>query len=149
MPPEAPTAVNTPVLPSVARDDLRLLALLHYLIAALAGFFALLPVVYLGMALAADIDPFATNLRVAAYGRPGVGALALAALLALFLFACAAGLALAGRHLAKGERHGFCQAMAFVAMPFVPFGTLLGIWSLVVLARADVRAVFTGSPRSD
>lgn len=138
--------MTEPTLPSAARDDLRLLALLHWLIAALAGFFGLLPVVYLGMALVADIDPFASNLRMAATGRPGAGALALAALLTLFLFACAGGLALAGRDLARGRRHGFCQAMAFVAMPFVPFGTLLGLWSLAVLARPDVRAVFAGSP---
>ena len=127
-----------------ARDDLRLLALFHYLIAALAGFFALLPVVYVGMALAADIDPFASNLHLAAVGRPPDRQLVAAALAAVALFVCAAGVGVAGRCVRAGRHLGFCQAMAFVAMPFLPFGTLLGIWSLVVLARSDVKAVFAG-----
>lgn len=128
-----------------ARDDLRLLALFHYLIAALAAFFALLPVVYLGMALAADIDPFASNLHLAAVGRPPDHQLVAASGAALALFACAAGVGLAGRFVRAGRHLGFCQVMAFVAMPFLPFGTLLGIWSLIVLARADVRAFFAES----
>ncbi|QQR74336.1 MAG: hypothetical protein IPJ17_01715 [Holophagales bacterium] len=133
---------------AAARDELRLLALFHYLIGALAGFVALLPVVYLGMALAADIDPFAANLHLATEGRPPSATLVLAAVLALFLFACAAGVGYAGRCVVAGRRYGFCQAMAFVAMPFLPFGTILGIWSLVVLGRAEVRGEFGLPPLS-
>ena len=140
--PTSATSATSGSTSAVARDELRLLSLFHYLIAALAGFFALLPGVYLGLALAADIDPFATNLRLASAGRPGATALASAALLTLFLSACGLGVGLAGRALAKGRRYGFCQAMAFVAMPFLPFGTMLGIWSLVVLARPEVRELF-------
>lgn len=126
-------------------DDLELLAFLHYAIAALAGFFGLLPAIYLGMALVAGVDPFARSLTVASLGPPPPERLLLAGLLALAGTAAAVGIAVAGVRLRRARSYAFCRAMAVVSCLIVPFGTMLGLYALGFLARPAVRARFARS----
>jgi len=127
------------------KDDLEALAFFHYAVAALAGFFGILPVVYLGMAWVVGIDPFARSLHLALDSSPPVAMQVAAVVLALFCFACAAGIALAGRYLVERRRWRFCMAMAAVGCLFVPFGTMLGLWAMTVLTRPGTRAAFAAA----
>ena len=55
----------------------------------------------------------------------------------------AALLAVAGIYLARQQHHTFCLVLACVeAITCVPFGTLLGIFTIVVLLRPSVRTAF-------
>lgn len=47
-----------------------------------------------------------------------------------------------GYHLARVERRGLCVGLAIAALLFLPLGTLLGVFALVVLNRPDARATF-------
>ena len=49
---------------------------------------------------------------------------------------------LAGRNLARRRRYLFCQVVAGVGCMFMPFGTVLGVFTLVVLSRPAVRNLF-------
>jgi len=40
----------------------------------------------------------------------------------------------------------FCVVMAGIACMFMPFGTVLGVFTLVVLTKPVVRELFDGAP---
>ena len=52
---------------------------------------------------------------------------------------------LSGRNLARRRRHTFCLVIAAVECLFMPFGTVLGVFTIVVLMRDSVKALFEGS----
>jgi hypothetical protein len=53
---------------------------------------------------------------------------------------------LAGRFLARRRHHTFCMVIAAVACTFMPLGTVLGVFSLIVLSRESVRESFAPGP---
>lgn len=54
----------------------------------------------------------------------------------------AAGLLAASFLLREGRQHGFCLTMAVTLLAFFPFGTAAGVWSISLLRRPSVRALF-------
>jgi hypothetical protein len=58
-------------------------------------------------------------------------------------FALAACIAVAGRFLAQRRHYMFCLVTAAVmAALFMPFGTILGVFTIIVLMRPSVKAAF-------
>lgn len=53
---------------------------------------------------------------------------------------------IAGRCLARRKRHLFCLVVAGISCLFMPFGTILGVFTMVVLLRPSVKAQFQGYP---
>ena len=49
---------------------------------------------------------------------------------------------LAGRYLAQQRHYTFCLVMAGVACMFMPFGTVLGVFTIIVLVRESVKELF-------
>lgn len=49
---------------------------------------------------------------------------------------------IAGRSLAHCKRYWFALVMACVECLFVPFGTILGVFTIVVLSRQSVKELF-------
>jgi hypothetical protein len=54
----------------------------------------------------------------------------------------AAAMLAAGRALARRRLYSFCLAMAGVSCVFAPLGTVLGVFTLIVLMRPSVKALF-------
>ena len=50
--------------------------------------------------------------------------------------------ALAGLFLLKKKRHMFCVVMGGVACTFMPFGTVLGVFTIITLMKPSVKALF-------
>jgi hypothetical protein len=135
--------------PSPARfadDDLaqiRLLSVFHYVVAGLMALVALFPTLYLVLGL------------LMATGRLGAedeGSEVLGGLMAscgsFFMivgFGFALLVVLAGRSLAEQRRYTYCLVVAAILCLFAPFGTLLGVFTLIVLVRPSVRARFLGA----
>ncbi|WP_462115580.1 hypothetical protein, partial [Lysobacter xanthus] len=67
----------------------------------------------------------------------GVGAMFVLGGLTLATF-----IAYAGRCLRTRRRHTLCLAVAGVECMLMPFGTVLGVFTLVLLTRSSVRAAF-------
>jgi hypothetical protein len=65
--------------------------------------------------------------------------------LVLFLIgiAMAISILVAGRSLALRKRYSFAFVMACVECLFIPFGTILGVFTIVVLSRESVRGLFS------
>jgi len=57
-------------------------------------------------------------------------------------------LVLAGRYVKSHRHYTFCLVMAAFACMFVPFGTVLGVFTIIVLQRESVRRLFGCEPSS-
>jgi hypothetical protein len=117
---------------------LRWLSVGHYVAAVLAALVACIPIIHLTVGIVlllnppgGDPDAWIPGLVLALVG----GALVLAG------WSLAAAIFMAGRSIAARKRFGFCVGVAALACAFAPFGTVLGVLSLVVLLRPSVRAL--------
>lgn len=133
----------------MTQDDehLHLLSVFHQVLGGLCCLFALFPLLYLAMGLfmmsggmnpkeAGEFGPVFAGCFVA-----GMGGMFLA-----FATAYAIALFLAGRYLKERRRHTFCVVVAAISCAFSPFGTVLGIFTLIVLFRPSVRTLFSPPP---
>ncbi len=130
-------------------DDLahlRLLSIFHYVVAGVVALFSLFPVIHLVMGILMVTGHFPDDKR----SDPApefIGwffiAIACAIIFAGLSFAFC--VLLAGRFLARRRHYFFCLVVAAVACMFMPFGTVLGVFTIVVLLRPSVKELF-GQP---
>ena len=124
-------------------DHLRLLTIFHYVCAALGALFACIPVIHLLLGLAMV---FAPEKFGHANQRPpeflGWMMIGVASMLILAGWVYAVLLACSGYCLGRRTHYTFCFVMACVACLFMPFGTVLGIFTIIVLSRPSVKALF-------
>jgi hypothetical protein len=123
-------------------EQLHLLSVFHYVLAGIGSLVSLFPLIYFGMGLAmmsgmggrqaGDFGP-----RLAGCVMAGMGGLFL-----VFGVGYALALFLAARFLAQRRRHTFCVVVAAISCAFTPLGTVLGVFTLIVLFRPSVKTLF-------
>ena len=126
------------------REHLKLLSIFHYVVAGFAGLFALFPIFHLiiGFVLIFASDKFGGN------GSPPppefVGwILVIFAIVFISLgWAMAILILMTGRFLARRKHYQFCLVMACIECLFMPFGTILGVFTILVLVRPSVKPLF-------
>lgn len=125
-------------------DHLRLLSIFHYVVAAIAALFSCMFLIHIlvGLSFLASPATFADqaqDLPPPFFGWLflGVGSFAL-----LSGWSVAFCIFLAGRFIAQRKHHLFCLIIAGLSCMFFPFGTALGIFTLIVLLRPSVKAAF-------
>ncbi|HEY1206910.1 MAG: hypothetical protein ABSH46_18360 [Bryobacteraceae bacterium] len=129
------------------REHLRLLTIFYYVNAGINALFACIGLVYVGLGVVflANPDAFGTGAgsppAIVGYIFTILGAAFL--LLGLGFSAC---LALAGRFLSQRRHRLFCQVIAGIDCVFIPYGTLLGVFTFVVLTRPSAQALFAAAP---
>jgi hypothetical protein len=128
-------------------DHLRLLAIFHYVVAAMVGLFSLFPVIHLAIGIAAITgrldDHHGGQPMPALFGWFFV---VFASAWMLMGFAFAICLVLAGRFLARRKHYLYCLIMACFACMCMPFGTVLGVFTILVLMRPSVKELFGQAP---
>ena len=125
-------------------EHLKLLSIFHYVVAACAAFFALFPVIYLVFGLVMLLAPgsFVGN---GGQPPPAIAAWVLIAIGSLFIvlgLTFATFVAVAGHFLGRRKHHTFCLVVACVECLFMPIGTVLGIFTIIVLIRESVKPLF-------
>jgi hypothetical protein len=128
------------------REYIRLLAVFHWVVAGIAALFALFPVIHLILGLAI------VNGELHGRGEEPIARLvgwmfvlfATGWILAGLTFAVC--LAIAGRCLSQHRHHRYCIVMAGISCMFVPFGTVLGVFTIVLLMKDSVRSMFSPGP---
>jgi len=127
------------------REHLQLLAIFHYVVAGLAALFSLFPLLYTTVGA---IFIFAARHGTATPGedlRPEfVGWIFAVIGSVLFLIGLAMTICIliAGRSLALCKRYSFALVMACIECLFIPFGTILGVFTIVGLSRESVKTLF-------
>lgn len=123
-------------------EHLRLISIFHYVVAALAALFACFPIIHLVIGVAMLSGAFPKGSGADDLKWVGGFFVAFASLWILMGLSFAACLILAGRSLARRVRYTFCLVMAGLECMFVPFGTVLGVFTLLTLTKEDVKARF-------
>jgi len=134
-----------------------LLVVFHYVLAGMAFLFGLCPLMYVGMGIfmvsgAMPTPPPPPGGGPAAQPPPFemMGWMFIAEFGFFFVMLYAAGIlaCLVGINLQRRKRWTFCIVCSGIQCMFMPFGTVLGIFTIVVLVRESVKDVFKyGEPR--
>ncbi len=129
----------------MTRDEehLKLLSIFHYVVGGLAGLFSLFPIFHLVFGLFFIFAPE----EFAGKGEPspaffGWMFVIFAALFITIGLIFAAFIIAAGRFLAKRRHYLFCLVMGGVECIFIPFGTVLGVFTIILLMREPVKQLF-------
>jgi hypothetical protein len=129
---------------------LQLLTIFHYVVGGVTALFACFPCIHLGLGIAMVSGEFPDN-----RGQPGpppeifgwlfivIGSVGIIA-----GWAMAISILLAGRCLARRTRYMFCLVVAGIECLFMPFGTVLGVFTIIVLCRPSVKLLFQAGPAS-
>ena len=131
-------------------EHLRLLSVFHYVVAGMTALFSMIPFFHVAMGSAIVVGafdnpdngdpppPFFGWFFIIFPGIFIVGGLALATCVAI-----------AGRCLAKHTRYMYCLVMAAIECMFMPLGTVLGVFTIIVLVRPSTKELFGLPPLVD
>jgi len=127
-------------------DDLhylKLLSIFHYILGGLAALFAFFPVIYVVLGILAVCAP--GSLEPEGEAMPLVVGWVFIIIGTVFVvlgLAFALCVILAGRYLARQVHYMFCMVMGAIECIFMPFGTVLGVFTIVVLVRPSAKKMF-------
>jgi hypothetical protein len=124
-------------------EHLRLLSIFHYIVAGITALFACFPCIHLTVGILIVSG-------VLDHGKGGqappafVGWLliAIATLLILMGWSFAIAILLVGKFLARRVHYTYCLVVAAIECIFMPLGTVLGVFTIIVLNRTSVRSLF-------
>lgn len=125
-------------------QHLNLLAVFHYVLAAITALFSCLALIYVGLGVAMILHP---ESMAGSHGEPPpafmgwiFASIGVAFLIGAWAYSIC--LVLAGRFLKRRKHYIFCLVMAGLSCMWMPFGTVLGVFTFIVLLRPAVKALF-------
>ncbi len=130
-------------------QHIKILSIFHYIVAAIAGLFACFPIFHLIMGISMLAGGFripddpSTPFPVALFGLMFT---LIPAAIILLGWAFAISMAFAGYFLGQKRNYMFCMVMAGIGCIFTPFGTVLGVFTIIVLSRPSVKNLFNPEP---
>ncbi len=127
-------------------EHLKLLSTFHYVLGGVTALFSLFPVIHLVVGLFFILAPE----KMSSHGEPppaffgwvfviGAGVAILGGLTLAVL------IAVSGRFLSRRVRRVFCIVVAGLECLFMPLGTILGVFTIIVLMRPSVNKLFAGA----
>jgi hypothetical protein len=129
-------------------EHLRLLSIFHYVVAGIGALCSCFPFIHLTIGLVALFCP-----EKFGPGHPNGGDAQenfifgliftiVGATMILIGWTISFCVFLAGRYLARQRHYVFCLVVAAILCMAFPFGTVLGVFSIIVLIRPSVKAMF-------
>jgi hypothetical protein len=133
--------------PEPATDEdanhLHLLGIFHYVTGGFALLGGFCPSLHVVMGVLVLVGAFPTDNQGEAPPRVfGLVVIVMAVAIMLAAWALGAVILCTARYLHKRQHFTFCQVMAAIECVFMPLGTVLGIFTLIVLNRPTVRQAF-------
>ena len=141
-----PVAQSVHAAPNNDQQHLQLLMVFHYVLAGIMALFACFPMIHLAVGIMFLVAPPQNTTGGPPPELIGIMFIVIAAICILFGWATAIVVFLGGRNLAKRKSYTFCIIAAAVSCLFMPLGTILGVFTIVVLQRPSVKALFAASP---
>ncbi len=121
---------------------LELLSTFHYVLAGLAALFGCFPIIHLVIGILALSGKLEGN---HGEGMPvffGILFVGMASVMILMLWLLAISLFIAAGRLKKHIGYTYCFVVAAISCAFFPFGTVLGVLTIIVLLRPSVKTMF-------
>ncbi|MBW7907738.1 MAG: hypothetical protein H3C50_02295 [Kiritimatiellae bacterium] len=129
----------------MTQDDehLNLLGLFHYVVGGVTAIFSCIPLIHVGIGLAMLYGNFdGPNPPPAIVGWMFV---VLGSCFILCGWTLSAFMIATGRRLRQRRSRTFCFVVACVECMFMPFGTVLGVFTIIVLNRASIQRLMTSA----
>jgi hypothetical protein len=129
-------------------EHLRLLSIFHYVMAGITAFFSCFGLFYVifGLMMLFSPESFADPGH-SQPPPPAAFGLMFALMGGFFVlggWGFATAMFLAGRYLASRKHYLFCLIISGLLCMMMPFGTILGVFTIVVLLRPAVKQMFNG-----
>lgn len=129
-------------------QHLQILSIFHYVVGGLAGLFACFPIIHLVVGIALVVSSLTQTPADAPSIFIGLFFILIAGSIILFGWAFAICIILAGRFIVKRKNYMYCLVMAGIECMFTPFGTVLGVFTIITLVRPSVKEVFESKTTS-
>ena len=126
-------------------EQLRLLAIFHYVLAGLGALFACFPLIHIAIGAMFFLQPEFMTKGQSAPPPPqwlGLIFIIMGSIFVLAGWAAAICTFISGRYLSKRKNRMFSFVTAAILCAFMPFGTILGVFTIVVLSRESIRALY-------
>lgn len=125
-------------------EHIKLLSIFHYIIGGIMLLFSFMPLIHLTIGLLFILSPdiFTNN----ANDQPPEFIGWLFAMAGGILFILGASISIciiiSGRFLSKKIKYMFSLVIACIECLFIPFGTVLGVFTIIVLSRESVKTLY-------
>jgi hypothetical protein len=122
-------------------QHLKLLSIFHYVLGGLTALFSCFPLLHIAMGIAMLCGAFDDE-----DGPPKIFAVFFIVLPAMFIlcgWALAVCIIIAGRKLARHKARLYCLVIAGLECIMMPFGTVLGVFTIIVLTKDSVKKLFS------
>ena len=126
-------------------EHLRILGICYYVLSGITAFFACFPLLHVAMGIFLVV----AGPRMGTPGSPPPPAfigwifIILGSIIIVLGWTLAVLTFLAGRFLAKRRKYTYCVVIAALVCLQLPFGTVLGVFSFIVLLRPSVKPLFS------
>ncbi len=127
-------------------EQLRLLSIFHYVTGGIVALTACFPVCHLVMGIiliVASAHPEASANADAPPAFIGWVFVGMASVIMIAGWSAAACILVTGRFLSRRKHYMFCLVMAGIECVFMPIGTVLGGFTIIVLVRERVKKMFS------
>ncbi|SRR5579864_3009165 len=125
-------------------QNLNLLVIFHYALAVMAALFSCFALIFVVIGLAALFHPEAMSGGRGEPPPPFFGwiftSMGTAFLIMTWVYVVC--LVLAGRFIKRRKYYVFCLVVAGLSCMWAPFGTVLGVFTFVILLKPEVKALF-------
>jgi hypothetical protein len=134
----------------MANDDaknLNLLSLFHYIVGGITALFSCFPFIHVFIGVGVVTGKFMKSNNVSSPPEAMFGWIFIIAgtIFILLGWSLAVCMIIAGKKLKSRTSRTFCMVIAGIECMFMPFGTVLGIFTLITLNKESVKALFDGS----
>ena len=129
--------------------NLDLLALFHYVLGGVTAFFACLPFIHVFMGLAIVSGKFIEETNGPGF-PPFFGWMfvIMGAVFILIGWSLAILMIMAGNKIKRHKNRLFCMVTAGIECVLMPFGTILGVFTLIALNKESIKEIFAEQARA-
>lgn len=142
-----PTTTNSPIASEQELKHLDLLSTFHYVLGAITGLFACFPILHIimGITFIIGLDGAEIGDKEGAIAAHLMGWIfvIMGSILVLAGWLVATLMVVTGINLKKRKRYTFCMVTSAIECTFMPFGTVLGILTIVMLSKPHIKALFS------
>lgn len=126
------------------QDDshLKLLEIFHYVAAGITVLVGCFPVIHLSIGIGMLLIPIPPGEGQEIPRAIGWLFIVISSLIILTFWIAAFVMFLGGRTLRRRQRYMFCLVVAGISCVFMPYGTTLGVFTILVLMRPSVKQIF-------